>query len=118
MSETATHAKDLPPTVAAFTAANSRTNPREVSELFTEDAVVVDDGNTYYGRASIASWRRRLAQSASYTKTFLSARPAGQTLEVLERVEGDFPGGRVNLLSTFTLDASGLIKSVRIAAVN
>ena len=58
------------------------------------------------------------ARAFSYTKTLTSAQQLGAVIEVTERLEGDFPGGRVDLRSSFTLGRNGLIESLTIAAAD
>lgn len=109
---------ELPEAVTAFLASDATTSPQTTTELFTEQAVVVDDGHTYRGRAAILDWRSGAARAFSYTKTLTSAQQLGAVIEVTERLEGDFPGGRVDLRSSFTLGRNGLIESLTIAAAD
>lgn len=106
-----------PPAVEAYLAAHATAAPRETADLFTDDAVVHDDGRTYRGRDEIVGWRTDVARSFTYTTTRLSAVRDDPEVAVTDRVVGDFPGGRVDLRSVFTTDPSGLISALRISVV-
>lgn len=107
----------LPPTVEAYLVAHATTAPRETADLFTDEAVVSDDGRTYRGRDEIIGWRTDVARSFTYTTTRLATARDDAEVTVTERLEGDFPGGRVDLRSTFTMDPSGAIAALRIGVV-
>lgn len=79
-------------------------DPAALAACFTEEATVTDDGRTYRGRPEIQAWREELSVAFAYTATVLRAEPGDggrQRLSVL--LEGDFPGGRVELTYTFRL---------------
>lgn len=107
----------LPPAVEAYLAAHGTAAPRETADLFTDDAVVHDDGRTYRGRDEIVGWRTDVARSFTYTTTRLAAAREDAEVTVTERLDGDFPGGRVDLRSAFTMDPSGAIAALRISVV-
>jgi hypothetical protein len=88
--------------------------PTAAAAPFAEDAVVEDDGRTYRGREEIAAWRAGAASAYRYTSTRLATTVERAHVVLVDRLEGDFPGGRVDLTSTFTLDAAGAISSLRI----
>jgi hypothetical protein len=83
--------------------------------VLTPDAVVVDDGSTYTG-GDIADWRSRSESEFTFTRDF-------RGLEVIDasrfvaryRLEGNFPGGTVDLRFTFTLADDGRIRLLEIA---
>ncbi|MBO0594736.1 nuclear transport factor 2 family protein [Nesterenkonia sp. E16_7] len=109
---------ELPAVVTAFLASDATSSPQATAELFTDQAVVLDDGRTYRGREAILGWRKGAARAFSYTKTMRSARQRGPLIEIVECLEGDFPGGRVDLRSTFTVEPAGLISSLRITVAD
>jgi ketosteroid isomerase-like protein len=111
-----TQIPELPTSVAAYLAAANGSDPTTVAGLFTTDAVVVDDGHTYRGRAEIVSWRTDVARSFTYTTTRLRVDLYDDvTVVVVERIEGDFPGGRIDLAYRFTLDTTSQINSLTIS---
>jgi hypothetical protein len=81
---------------------------------FTPDATVSDEGRTYRGRAEIQAWREDLAGRFTYTVKVLAADGDGAGgYRVRTLVEGDFPGGRVELTYGFRL-RDGLIGELAI----
>lgn len=116
MPRSTTRTTELPAVVTAFLASDASASPQATAELFGDQAVVVDDGHTYRGREAIFGWRKGAARAFNYTKTLRSEHQRGPLIEIVERLEGDFPGGRVDLRSTFTLESTGLISSLRIEA--
>ncbi|GAA1849855.1 nuclear transport factor 2 family protein [Asanoa iriomotensis] len=87
----------LPPAIAGYlSGADAR--------FFTADAVVRDDGHTYRGTEEIRDWLGRVSGEYTWTAT-----PTGSIklddlrYEVRQHLEGDFPGGVVDLRYRFTL---------------
>ena len=48
---------ELPTPIASYFAADRSTDGGEVARLFTMDAVVRDEGQTYAGRDAIRQWK-------------------------------------------------------------
>jgi SnoaL-like domain len=83
--------------------------------LFTDDAVVVDEGETYRGRNAIRAWRAGPASKYMYTTTILGVSDQGADRQlVTARLDGNFPGGTIVLRHDFTL-AGGHIEQLVIA---
>ena len=84
------------------------------ASCFLPDGVVLDAGKTYVGRDEIVAWRRSVADGPDFTAE-VTARaplgPGGDGYKVTEHLEGDFPGGVVDLEFVFAL------KGDRIAAL-
>src|SRR5437588_2783969 len=75
---------------------------------FTSDAVVSDEGGSWQGHAEIRRWRDEVATVYDYTLEILGAGPVGEEgglerQDVLTRLEGNFPGGTVDLTYRFGL---------------
>jgi hypothetical protein len=87
----------------------------QVADLFTPDAQVSDDGTTYRGRAEIKAWLTGQASEWVTTSSQLSADWTDQAAVVVVRVEGNFPGGRVDLRNAFTLDPAERISALSIS---
>ncbi|RIJ52085.1 nuclear transport factor 2 family protein [Clavibacter lycopersici] len=84
-------------------------------DALTPDAVVVDEGVARTG-AGIAEWRARSASEYAYTREFRGLEVVDPSRFVAQhRLEGDFPGGVVDLRFTFTLAADGRIRRLEIA---
>ncbi len=52
-----------------------------------------------------------------YTATLMRIERDGDAVIAIQRIEGDFPSGRVDLANRFTVDAGGHISSLRIEPV-
>jgi hypothetical protein len=81
---------------------------------FVPDATVTDENRTYQGTEEIRRWLDTAATEFTYTRTFVKAEQTSpSTWVVVHHLEGDFPGGRVDLCYRFTL-AGGLISALTI----
>jgi ketosteroid isomerase-like protein len=112
-----TSTSELPPTVATYLDAVPDADPAAVAALFTQDAIVTDDGHTYRGRPEIITWRTNIATTFTYTATPLRTEQDCDTIVVIARINGDFPGSPVDLANRFTVDLSGQISSLTIEPV-
>ncbi|GLY29014.1 nuclear transport factor 2 family protein [Kineosporia sp. NBRC 101731] len=93
-------------------------NKQSVIDIFTADAVVTDDGTTYRGHEEILGWLGGAASEWTTTSTRLGIDRQARTVVALLRVEGNFPGGRVDLRSEFALADDGRITALTIRAVD
>lgn len=102
---------ELPWAVATYLTAH-----RDVTTAltaFTADAAVTDEGHTYRGHDAIADWIRNAASEYTYSTELVSAtRFGGAHLDVLQHLEGDFPGGVADLHFRFTLDGELITRLV------
>jgi len=100
---------ELPAAITAYFARLNDADKRAAINVFSPDAVVTDDGHTYRGHEGILRWLGSAASEYSFTSTRLSTRITGASVTVTTRLEGNFPGGIIDLRNIFTLDAAGLI---------
>ena len=71
--------------------------------LFTEDAIVVDEGQTRDGTAEIQAWQTGPASTYTYTTEVLQSEPLTANRHVVTgRLTGNFPGGTADLRWDFT----------------
>ena len=71
---------------------------------FALDATVVDEGMTHEGMDRIRSWMSRSATEYTYTvEPVALVRANDDEYDVLQHLEGNFPGGQVDLHFRFTL---------------
>ncbi|MGI5212839.1 nuclear transport factor 2 family protein [Plantactinospora sp. CA-290183] len=71
---------------------------------FTEDAVVVDKGRTWHGRAGVRDWRASATAAYEYTVEVRGTEAAGPDNYLVEaHLEGDFPGSPADLRFAFRL---------------
>jgi uncharacterized protein (TIGR02246 family) len=98
-----------------FAALNSRDRDGLLA-LFTPDVVVVDEGETWRGTREIRTWVEKVAFRFQYTAGVLGVETAGDDKYVARvRLEGNFPGGTVELRVRFDLDG-GQIRRLEIGA--
>lgn len=103
---------DLPTPIANYFAADEG-GAEALSECFTEDALVKDEGHTYKGRAAIKDWKARASEKYQYTSEPLALDQEDGKAVVTSRLTGNFPGSPVNLRFFFELDGEK-IKSLEI----
>ena len=103
---------DLPKPIANYYAADE-VGAEELSQCFTEEAVVKDEGQTYNGRAAIKEWKARAAEKYQYTTELLALDQDDRKAVVTSRLTGNFPGSPVNLRFFFELDGEK-IKSLEV----
>ena len=81
-------ARDLDPALAAY----------------TDDAVAVDEGQTYRGKDEIRQWLSHTAGEYTYTSELIATqRVDDDHFVAVHHYEGNFPGGVVDLRFRFTL---------------
>ena len=89
-----------------FAALNSR-DAEGLLALFTADAVVVDEGETWRGPGEIRTWVEKVAFRFQYTAGVLGVDTAADGNYVARvRLEGNFPGGTVELNVSFDFDGN------------
>ncbi|WP_175609336.1 nuclear transport factor 2 family protein [Streptacidiphilus griseoplanus] len=94
----------LPDVIRRYLTAHNAGDASASAALMTTDAQVTDDGKTYDGLPAIERWLDRAASEYSYTTTWLGAAQHGpDRWTVTQRLDGDFPGGTVDLRYDFTL---------------
>lgn len=79
---------------------------------FTPDAVVTDDGRDHAGTDEIRDWLATAVTEYSYTAEFTGASTTATGVDVGQHLEGDFPGGVVDLNYRFTLDGAAIRRLV------
>jgi hypothetical protein len=98
---------ELPTVIERYQQAHDRGDTPTALATFAPDATVVDDGRRCVGHVEIGAWLTESANAFTYTRTLLSAEAAGPdepgTWLVANRLDGDFPGGTVELRYRFTV---------------
>ncbi len=109
-------AEDLPDPVVAYLTARERERPETTVSLFAPDATVIDDGHASVGREAILSWIEHSSSEYTYTSEPVRQRIVDEsTATVVLHLDGDFPGGTVDLRFQFVL-AGGAISQLTIEA--
>jgi hypothetical protein len=98
-----TRSLNLPKPIAAYFIADE-VDGEAVSECFTENAVVKDEGHTHKGRAAITEWKADVSTKYQYTcEPLASEEKDGKTVVICHLV-GSFPGSPVDLRFFFKLE--------------
>ncbi len=93
---------NLPKPIAAYFTAD-KGDSEAISQCFTENAVVKDEGHTHKGRAAIKQWKTDASAKYEYTCEPLACEEKdGQTVVTCHLV-GNFPGSPVDLRFFFEL---------------
>jgi ketosteroid isomerase-like protein len=105
----------VPEVITRYFDADARRDTDTIVSLFTEDAVVIDESETWRGSNEIRAWREGPAARYEYTTEVHGTDRAGDDEYIATgRLEGNFPGGTAALRWRFTL-AGDLIRRLHIA---
>lgn len=105
---------DVPDVITRYYAAAERGDIHAVMGCFSPDAHVLDEDHHYWGAEEVRRWRESVATRFTYTSEITGAeRTADGEHLVSTHLEGDFPGGAVDLVQRFTL-TDGLITQLLI----
>jgi ketosteroid isomerase-like protein len=95
----------LPATIRGYLAAHVAGDTDAALPACTPTAVVVDDGSTYRGTDEIRAFLADAGSEFIYTTTLVAAERADDSYWVaVNHLEGDFPGGVVDVRYRFVLD--------------
>lgn len=95
---------DLPATVRDYLAAHTARDTDAALAAFTPTAVVVDDGHTYRGTDEVRGFLADAGGEFTYTTDLVAAqRVDADRWTATLHLEGDFPGGVVDLVYRFVL---------------
>jgi ketosteroid isomerase-like protein len=103
-----TASESLPAVVSTYLAASDRNDIEAIVACFTEDAIVLDEDRHWRGADAIRQWRENVAAAFEYTVAIIGSEALGEVEggnrhEVYTHLEGNFPGGQVDLTNRFTL---------------
>jgi ketosteroid isomerase-like protein len=101
---------ELPGAIAAYFDNDKKGNAAAIAEGFTQDAVVVDEGNTYTGRDAIRKWMANASTKYTYTVEPFSIEETDGKTVVKSHLVGNFPGSPVDLRYFFVLDGDKIAK--------
>ena len=94
---------NLPKPIAAYFTADKGLDGKAVSQCFTENAIVKDEGHTYNGRAEILQWKEVTTSKYQYTSEPFLCEKRDREIVVTSRLTGNFPGSPVDLRYFFKL---------------
>ena len=98
-----TRSLNLPKTIAAYFIADE-VDGEAVSQCFTENAIVKDEGHTHKGWAAIKQWKADVSTKYKYTCEPLACEEKDGKTVVTSHLVGDFPGSPVDLRFSFALE--------------
>ena len=97
----------LPRVISDYLAASERGDLDALVACFTDDAVVLDEDQEWRGQAGLRQWREKVANAYEYTVEVRGAAKGSvdgvQRHDVHTHLEGNFPGGTVDLTFRFGL---------------
>jgi hypothetical protein len=100
---------ELPVSITRYLTAHQARDLDTAIAHYTPDASVTDEGRTYHGPEQIRAWLSRSASEYTYTTQLTgAAKVDDRHYDAVHHLEGDFPGGVVDLHFRFTLQ-DGLI---------
>ena len=103
----------LPPVITMYQDAHDRDDVEGALSAFTPTARVVDEDREYAGTDEIRQWLATTAREFTYTRAFVSAEAiADDRWVVRNHLEGDFPGGVVDLRYKFVLNGNRISELV------
>ena len=106
----------VPDVISRYFEADARRDTEAVVALFTDDAVVGDEGESWRGIGEIRAWREGAASRYQYTtEVYDTAHTGADEYLVSGRLDGNFPGGTVELNWRFTI-AGDRIRHLHIAS--
>ncbi|GAB2608738.1 hypothetical protein Aab01nite_60650 [Paractinoplanes abujensis] len=110
-----TTTNQLPATIRDYLTAHAARDTETALRAFAPDAVVVDEGKTFRGPDEIAGFLADAGAQYTYTSELIGAQRIDDAHWVAtNHLEGNFPGGVVDLNYRFTL-AGDLIAELVIA---
>src|SRR3989454_4597703 len=95
----ATKSLSLPKPIAAYFAAD-RGDGEAVSQCFTDNAVVKDEGHTHKGRPAIREWKTDASAKYEYTCEPIACEEKEGKTVVTSHLVGNFPGSPVEKFPT------------------
>ena len=104
MTDRSTAEAEPPEVVRQYQDAHDRRDTETALATFAIGATVHDDGHDYQGLDEIRTWLSSASTKWSYARTLVSAQAVdANTWLVVNHLEGDFPGGVVDLRYRFEL---------------
>ena len=107
-------AATVPQVIAQYMVAQGDgTDSETIAQAFTSDAHVNDEGIDYNGEDGVRAWLNKTVGESTYTTNLTGQRQDGpDKWTVIAHLEGDFPGGVVDLPFRFTLRGDKIAKLI------
>ena len=97
-------ALDLPDLLAAYFAAENRSDTEGLGACFADHAVVRDEGRTIEGLAAIRQWKAETRKKYQHTVEPIKVVNRDGKTVVTAKVAGNFPNSPVNLDHIFGIE--------------
>lgn len=105
----------VPNAIRQYQAAHDSRDVAMAFAQFTFNASVIDDGKKYEGADGVEIFLRKAGSEYTYNRTLIAVEEVFTNCwRVTNRLEGNFPGGQVDLSYEFLLE-DGLISRLVIA---
>ena len=96
--------EEAPDVIRRYFESHDRRDADAALSTFAVDATVLDDSHEYVGADRIRHWLEQASTEFTYTRSLLDVRSDDPTTWILtNRLEGNFPGGVVDLRYEFVL---------------
>lgn len=102
--------KDIPEVVSAYFDADQASNVDALNHIFSESAIVEDDGSLYRGIVEIRTWLLAMKEKYQYSLEIIDVSNTGHISTVLTQGSGNFPNSPVKLNFQFTLENDKVVK--------
>jgi len=103
-------ARIIPEVIQRYQQAHDRHDVDQALDAFAARAVVRDEDQEWSGTAAIRDWLIKTSTEYTFTRTLLGVEEgAAGTWEIRNRLEGNFPGGVVDLRYRFELAGDEII---------
>ncbi|WP_105104224.1 nuclear transport factor 2 family protein [Microbulbifer pacificus] len=93
----------LPDCISTYFTVSNGADDALLEQCFTGTAEVRDEGETHVGIPTIRAWRRNAQSKYQYTLEPLEFSRQDNSVLVVTRVSGNFPGSPANLQQRFQL---------------
>ena len=104
---------ELPELITSYLRAHRDRDLDVAMRSYASDATVTDEGRTYRGPAEIRAWLSRSASAYTFTIELTgAAKVDNDEYDVVQHLEGDFPGGVVDLHFRFWLRDGTIVRLV------
>jgi ketosteroid isomerase-like protein len=103
----------LAESISTYFAASNGTDTVRITDSFTPDAVVFDEGSIHQGHAAIQAWLQEARTKSEYRVEPTSTSVEEDRVTVVAKVSGNFPGSPIQLRHSFQLEG-GKIQSLEI----
>jgi hypothetical protein len=104
---------ELPEVITSYLRAHRARDLDVAVGSYAPDATVTDEGRTYRGPEQIRAWLARSASEYTYTIEMTGAAKVGEDgYDVIHHLDGDFPGGVVDLHFRFVLRDGMIVRLV------